>query len=140
VESNGKYSSEAECRDVDSGTKINEFRRFQGGTSAREFQSFQEGDPPEASTQGSRLLLTHITPFPSKDKLDVTGKTVVYGERVVWDFRSGAEVATWGMPQDVWKNVTHSFTQPVPVPIVISATGRYIAEGAGGVLRIYELP
>jgi hypothetical protein len=50
-------------------------------------------------------------------------------ERVVWDFCSGIEVAAWEVPQIAWTG-----------HVAISSTGRYVAETAGALLRIYHLP
>jgi hypothetical protein len=55
------------CRDVDTGKTIAEFRSVDGGA------------PASASTRGSRMVLSKY-----------------FGKSVVWDFRSGTEVAAWG--------------------------------------------
>ena len=65
-----------------------------------------------------------------------------YHDRVVWDFRTDKVIAEWapitqatetgqGPPED--KRTEFG-------PSVISPSGRYIAEGSNGILRIYELP
>jgi WD40 repeat protein len=107
----------AACWDVDTGQKIAEFHLFSGGA------------PAAASARASRLVFTQVRQF-FRRQIDS------YGERVVWDFRSGAEVASLPVRgQNVWNNVDLP-----PAPIALSATGHYLAEGAGGILRIYELP
>jgi WD40 repeat protein len=111
---------DAECRDVDSGQKIAEFHRFTGGW------------PAAASDHASRLVLTQETRFWSKRRSQIDS----YGERVVWDFRAGTEIAAWGVRGQ--SSGASSIIQPSPV--AISPTGRYLAEGADGILRIYELP
>jgi hypothetical protein len=59
---------------------------------------------------------------------------------VVWDFRSGIEVAAWE-PGTQTVETARDFQRIVrPAPAAISSTGRYIAEGTEGILRIYELP
>jgi hypothetical protein len=101
------------CWDVDSGRKVAQFHRFPGGA------------PAAASSRGSRLVLTRDIAFPIRGD----GALVFPGtERVVWDFCSGAEVAAWEVPRTTGMNVA------------ISSSGRYVAETAGTLLRIYELP
>jgi hypothetical protein len=113
----------AECWDAGSGEKIAEFQRFTGGA------------PAAASDRGSRLVLTQETRFWSKRRSEIGS----YGERVVWDFRSGAELAAWETTGQAV--VTHGTSAVIrPTPVAISSTGRYVAEGGGGILRIYELP
>jgi hypothetical protein len=113
----------AECWDADSGAKIAEFQRFTGGI------------PAAASACGSRLVLTEETRFWSKRRSEIDS----YGERVVWDFRSGAELAAWQTTGQAV--VTHGTSAVIrPTPVAISSTGHYVAEGGGGILRIYELP
>jgi WD40 repeat protein len=110
----------AECLDVDTGEEIAEFHRFPGGV------------PAAASVHGSRLVLTQVTAFRSKNGLLIYS----YGQRVAWDFRSGAEIATWG----ITSQTVGQGSIVAPPAVAISSTGRYIAEGANGILRIYELP
>ncbi|MBZ5579932.1 MAG: hypothetical protein LAP40_25525 [Acidobacteriia bacterium] len=49
-------------------------------------------------------------------------------------------VAAWEppAPQVEWRSLQSA--PPVETPVAISATGRYVAEGASTLLRIYELP
>jgi hypothetical protein len=101
-----------ECWDVDSGKKIAQFGGFLGGA------------PAAASSHGSRLVLTNGILLRSKKSGAIFES---YGQHVVWDFRSGDEVAAWG-------NISG------PAPIAISSSGRYVAEANGVLLRIYELP
>jgi hypothetical protein len=111
---------DAECRDVDSGHKIAEFHRFTGGW------------PAAASDRASRLVLTQETRFWSRKGNEIDA----YGERVVWDFRSGAEIAAWGIRGQ--SSGANGVIQPSAV--AISSTGHYLAEGADGSFQIYELP
>jgi hypothetical protein len=104
-----------ECWDVDGGRKIAQFHRFLGGA------------PAAASSHGSRLVLTHDIAFPHRS----AGVVFPGGERVVWDFRSGSEIAAWEAPQISTSSIDH---------VAISSSGRYVAETAGTLLRIYELP
>jgi hypothetical protein len=106
-----------ECWDVDSGKRIAKFDGIRGGV------------PAAASPRGSRLMLTRYTTVPGLGRRSSLGL-----EYVVWDFRSGTQVAAW-KPQQL------SVISPVRLSgMAISSTGRYAAEIAGDVLRIYELP
>jgi hypothetical protein len=110
-----QFETITECWDVDSGRKIAQFDGFRGGA------------PAAASSHGSRLVLTHDIAFPQRrGELLFPG-----GERVVWDFRSGSEIAAWETPQISTSPLDH---------VAISSSGRYVAETAGTLLRIYELP
>jgi hypothetical protein len=117
------HDPHAQCWDVDSGQKIAEYERFPAGA------------PAAASSHASRVVLTQGWFLPSRHD-----RERLSGGRLVWDFRSGAEVAAWApMTQPV---VIHGEVQRFaqPAPVAISATGRYVIEGADGILRVYELP
>jgi hypothetical protein len=107
----------AECWNVDTGKTIGEFRRFFGGS------------PAAASAHASRVVLTEFRES-FRQGIDY------YGDRVVWNFRSGAEIASWPAPgQAVGPDSVLR-----PSSVAISATGRLVAEGVNGILRVYELP
>jgi hypothetical protein len=113
----------AQCWDVDSGQKMPEYERLPAGA------------PAAASSHASRVVLTQGWFLPSRNDPERLS-----GGRLVWDFRSGAEVAAWApMTQPV---VIHGEVQRFvqPAPVAISATGRYVVEGADGILRVYEFP
>ena len=114
-----------QCWDVDSGKKIAQFDGFLGGA------------PAAASSHGSRLVLTGGS-FITKKKEGLT--IASYGQRVVWDFRSGTQVAAWDMPEFSWSTITHGPELLRPAPAAISSSGRYVAEANGVLLRIYEVP
>jgi WD40 repeat protein len=117
------HDTQAQCWDVDSGQKIAEYERFLGGA------------PAAASSHGPRLVLTQSWVLGNNR----SGRETFSGGRVVWDFRSDAEVAAWNPAvQSVENGNVRDIAQPAPV--AISSTGRYVAEGADGILRIYELP
>ena len=106
-----------ECWDVDSGRRIAKFGGFPGGA------------PAAASSDASRLVLTHGLTIPRRD----AGLVFPRCERIVWDFSSDSEIAGWEVPQiaDSWS----TFDQ-----VAISSSGRYVAENVGTLLRIYALP
>ena len=95
------------------------------------FAGFLGGAPAAASSHGSQLVLTNNAVLPKRSAALVYS----HAERVVWDFRSGTEVAAWDTPQTVVPNPSH-----IHDSVAISSTGRYVAETVGALLRIYELP
>jgi hypothetical protein len=112
------------CMDVDSGEKIAEARGVIGGF------------PFSAAEDASRIIASDRRPawnflFRENDN--------VLKRRVVWDFRSGSEVASW-------RPETQSYSLPGLVPLVkepfvfaISPDGQYVAEGGNEVLRLYKI-
>jgi WD40 repeat protein len=115
-----------QCWDVDSGKKIAQFDGFLGGA------------PAAASSHGSRLVLTSGFLF-TKKKTEAL-RVVSYGQRVVWDFRSGKEVAAWDLPEFSSSTMSHGPELLRLAPVAVSSSGRYVAEAHGVLLRIYELP
>jgi len=115
--SESKFDLATECWDVDSGKRIAKFDGFRGGT------------PAAASSRGSRIVLTHYTMVRATERPPVN----VGVDYVVWDYRSGTQVAAWKAPTRT------TIAQHAPF-VAISSTGRYLAEIVGDVLRIYELP
>ncbi|MGA3242573.1 MAG: hypothetical protein ABSG03_40545 [Bryobacteraceae bacterium] len=123
----GRAVPYATCWDVDTGKKIAGFRGFRGG------------DPVSVSSQASRIVLTHIRNYRGiTEEFDMHS----YHDRVVWDFRTDKVIAEWvpitqatetGMRPPEDKRTEFG-------PSVISPSGRYIAEGSNGIIRIYELP
>ena len=115
------------CWDIDSGKKVAEFKDFRGG------------EPASVSSHGSRLILTHIRNYLGiTQELDMHS----YKDRVVWDFRSDKRIAEW---TPVTQATETGLRPPEDKrtefgPSVISPSGRYVAEGSNGILRIYELP
>jgi hypothetical protein len=123
----GRAVPYATCRDVDTGKRIAEFKGFRGG------------DPASVSSHTSRIILTHIRNYRGiTQEFDMHS----YHDRVVWDFRTDKEIAEW-VPIT---QVTETGLRPPEDKrtefglSVISPSGRYIAEGSNGILRIYELP
>ena len=98
----GAFKNNPVCRDVDTGRTIAEFRGIDGGA------------PASASTRASRVVLSKLNG---------------YNGRVVWDFRSGTEVAAWGPVKGVLAQA-----------VAISPSGNYVAEALGDELRIYQIP
>ncbi|HWF07898.1 MAG TPA: hypothetical protein VG297_05510 [Bryobacteraceae bacterium] len=114
-------SGRNQCWDINSGRKIAQFGGFLGGV------------PAAASSHGSRLVFTSDLAFPGRNEALV----FPHGDRIVWDFRSGADIAAWGAPQIAWARGAGSHTFD---SVAISASGRYVAETTRTLFRIYELP
>jgi hypothetical protein len=117
----------ASCWDVDTGKKI------------AEFKGFPAGRPLSVSSHGSRVVLTHERMVRGGTEEDDMRANV---DRVVWDFRADKVVAEWvpvaqatetGMKPPADKRTEFG-------PSVVSPSGRYLAEGTNGRIRIYELP
>jgi hypothetical protein len=123
----GRDSGHASCRDIDTGVKI------------AEFKGFPAGQPASVSSQASRIILTHMRLVRGiTEEYDMRG----YHDRVVWDFRADKVVAEWVPLTQVSET---GLTPPEDRrtefgPSIISPSGRYIAEGTNGRLRIYEIP
>jgi hypothetical protein len=98
----GAFKNHPVCRDVDTGKTIAEFQEVDGGS------------PAGASTRATRMVLSKLNG---------------YSGRVVWDFRSGTEVAAW-----------EPSTRQNPWLGPVSPLGNYIAEALGDELHIYQIP
>jgi hypothetical protein len=115
------------CWDIDTGKKIAEFKRFRGG------------GPASVSSHGTRIILTHIRNYRGiTQEFDMHS----YHDRIVWDFRTGKEIAEWVPMTQVTETGLRAPEDKRTEfgPSVISPSGRYIAEGSNGIIRIYELP
>jgi len=111
------FSNHAICRDVDTGKTIAELKAIDGG------------EPADTSAGGSRMVVTKVNDFSGGDR--------TYSGNVVWDFRSGAEIAAWAASG---LQVRPIFLSVVPPAVTISSSGRYVALQLGEEVHIYELP
>lgn len=112
------------CADAKTGTKIAEHPTVNGG------------GPFSAATQGSVLALSDYKFVRGiiEDMNHVTLKP-----RVIWNFRTGRELASW---KPGWQTSEDPVPRPglkEPVPFALSPTGKYVAEGGDGVLRLYKV-
>lgn len=112
------------CMDVDSGEKIAEARGVIGGF------PFSAAEDASSIIASDRRAAWNFL-FRENDN--------VLKRRVVWDFRSGGEVASW-------RPETQSYSLPGLVPLVkeplvfaISPDGQYVAERGNDVLRLYKI-
>ena len=124
---NGRDSRWTQCFDIDSGTKIAEYTGFKGG------------EPADITTHASRIVLSHIDLIRGiNEEFDKD----LYKDRVIWDFRATKEVAEWVPAMQISESYFNGAVKKVTAwgPFAISATGRYLAEGTNGILRIYEVP
>ena len=127
VDIGGRESHVAQCFDIDSGKKIAEFTGFKGG------------DPADVTTHASRIALSHIDLIQGiNEEFDKN----LYKDRVIWDFRANKEVAEWVPAMQTSESYFKGGAQKATAwgPFAISPTGRHLAEGSNGILRIYELP
>jgi hypothetical protein len=127
----GSFKNYPVCRDVDTGRTIAEFRGVDGG------------EPASASTRGSRMVLSKLKYLPAANyrrNWVSTPGTENYSGGVVWDFRTGSEVAAWGPStrQTTWLfGGANGLSAPW---VAISPLGNYVAEVLGDELRIYQIP
>jgi len=96
------------------------------------------GSPFAVATNGTRMIASdyhrYRIPFSSE-----------YGERlkrrVVWDFKTGEELASWEPEKQNF--VDNSAKTPTKVSdmakFAISADGQYVLDGANGILRLYKI-
>ncbi|HEY4363917.1 MAG TPA: hypothetical protein VGN17_23310 [Bryobacteraceae bacterium] len=127
----GAFKSHPECWDVATGKSIADFPAVDGG------------EPGAASAGASRLVVSKLNRLPGGH---LGGKGTFSGEgaqtytgHVVWDFRTGIEVAAWQPPKQV-SYLGIGSIGALLVPIAISSQGHYVAEILGGELRLYQLP
>ncbi len=122
------YSNQSDrrprCMDVSTGDQVAEVGTIDGGA------------PFAAAEHASRIVATDHRP---KWNLRFRENDNVVKRRVVWDFRSGAEVASW-TPE------SQSYSLPGLIPLVkelfvvaISPDGQYVAEGGNNTLRLYKI-
>jgi WD40 repeat protein len=112
------------CRDVDTGEKIGESRGLSGGS------------PVASAALSSRIVASgsHL----ERDPLSSYESDSVIDRMVVWDYRSGEQLASW---RPEWQSQTNTLNGQVrkPYQFAISPDGRYIAEGGNGVVRLFKI-
>jgi hypothetical protein len=120
----GRVVVPVRCLDVDTGKTIAE------ATSVKRAWSIV------TASESSRVVIAQYRPQP-----DSHPGTSVIERRIVWDFRSGQEVATWRPEFQKWRfpmgELRHWRSNPFV--FAISPTGKYIAEGGNGVMRLFEI-
>ena len=114
------FSNYPTCRDVDTGKTIAELKGIDGG------------EPADGSAGGSRMVVTKLNDFPRR-----SGGEMTYSGNVVWDFRSGTEIAAWAASGLQVRPLLLSVVRPA---VTISSSGRYVALQFGEEVQIYELP
>jgi hypothetical protein len=123
----GVFKSHPVCRDVDTGKTIAEFDGLDGGA------------PSSASARGSRMVLSRLNFMPGGIRGPERAET--YSGHVVWDFRSGTEVAAWrpSTQRTAWLHALGGAGLPAP-SVAISPLGNYVAEVFGDELHLYQIP
>ena len=113
------------CADVDTGATLAESDKIKGGL------------PIFAADRASRIVAhdygTARIPFTRGETGDVLKR------RVVWDFRTGKELASWGPDTQEWVDSGIPMRIREPFRVAISPDGQYIAEGGNGILRLFTI-
>lgn len=115
------------CFDVESGEQIAELATVNGGS------------PIATASRAATVVATdlHYRPYIIMD-----GGDYVERRRVVWDFRTNKEVASWKPGSQryalkIGKEAPH--LKEEYFPFSVSPNGQFIAEGGDGMLRLYEI-
>ncbi len=95
------------------------------------------GLPASVARYSSRILLSDVKVFRGiTEEYDMHQ----FRRRVIWDFRTGKEVASWIPATQSEEMIHHAPKADAALSAVaLSPSGRYVAEGANGVLRLYEV-
>lgn len=120
----GRYAVPVRCADVDTGNLI------------AEADSVKRAWSIVTASESSRVIIAQYRPEP-----DNRPTTSVLDRRIVWDFRTGRQIAIWRPEIQKWRFPigTIKHWRNNPFVFAISPTGKYIAEGGNGVLRLYEV-
>lgn len=113
------------CWDIATGEKIGDKPNINGGL------------PASVARYGSRILLSDVKVFRGiTEEYD----THQFKRRVIWDFRTGKDVVSW-VPETQSQEASHQAPKPDAAlsAVALSPSGRYVAEGANGILRLYEV-
>lgn len=111
------------CWDVDTGIEIAETSAINTGT------------PIAASVQMTRIVASDYRRVPIPFSHEVKE---VLKRRVVWDFRTGKELASWH-PELQSYDIGMKPVDREWFAFTISPDGQYVAEGGDGVLRVYKI-
>ncbi len=132
-----RFSNYPICRDVDTGRTIAELKTVDGG------------EPADASSAGTRVVLTNLNGFPGASRTEAESRSKAdaisgpglqtYSGNVVWDVRSGEEIAAW-KPGDLRLALLGQPLAGTVPTVAISSSGKYVVMGFGDEVRVYELP
>jgi hypothetical protein len=112
------------CSDVDTGNQL-------GGTKGWTNLNFQ------TATRGKRVVLSDYgRVFDWGDFVSRPGGSLK--RRVVWDFGSGKELASW-RPKSQTVNLGAFRNQHAPYEFAISPDGEFLVEGGAGTLSLYKI-
>ncbi|HEV2199032.1 MAG TPA: hypothetical protein VGR73_04365 [Bryobacteraceae bacterium] len=118
------------CWEVDTGKKINEAPAVNGG------------DPIATALHASRIIASDY----GRRKVPLSSDYVeILKRRVLWDFRTGKELASWRPRFQSWEFQLYlDPSKPLkrvsePFRFAISPDGEYIAEGGSGEINLYKI-
>ena len=119
-----RYAVPAQCVDVDTGKVI------------ADAASVKRAWSIVPASESSRVVIGQYRPEP-----DDKPTTSVLDCRIVWDFRTNQQIASWRPEVQKWRYPIGSFRhwRSNPSVFAMSPTGKYTAEGGNGVLRLYEI-
>ncbi len=106
-----------------------------------------------ASTGGDLLAITDSKYVSHQGKfwvfLDMNDDYSVPQRRLLWNIRTGIEIASWGevtMPwggfqqKELWgRDLKDAITRTTPFVLSLSPTGKYVAEGGSGSVSAYSV-
>jgi len=112
------------CRQADDGKKV--------GAS----ESINGGFPIATSARSSRIIASDH--HRERDPRSPYEYDWVLDRQVVWDYRSGSELASWRPNRQRATNTTNEQDR-VPDQFAISPDGLYVATGGDGIVRLFKI-
>lgn len=137
----GKQAPDAACWDIRTGAKIAENDKV-----AVDWEGI-------AGAGGDLLAITDSKYISHQGKLwvflDMNNDYSVPQRRLLWDIRTGKEIASWGeltMPwgglqqKELWgRDLKDASTITTPFVLSLSPTGKYVAEGGSASVSVYSV-
>jgi hypothetical protein len=114
------------CWDIDTGKLISETATIHGGL------------PASTAAQSGRMVASDYRYVPIRFTED---HKEILKRRVVWDFRTGKELASWHPDSQSYED--RGIRPPMqirePFKFAMSPDGQYVLEGGNGILRLYRI-
>lgn len=94
-------------------------------------------EPNAISARATRAVVSDYRRW----KIEITdGVHSTFKGRVVWDFGTGQELASWHPESQAYTNVFKPMQRTTePFRFAMSQDGQYIAEGGNGIIRLYKI-